>query len=182
LTSSAAAEQSPQQTVDEFLALHAALTSSTSAAVLADSKQEHLPAGDWLRAAVASDLAPFSLYTSTRNSSRTSSPVPACQLSPPSRGPGGPGAEERTWVDAARRVLAEEMRAWFLGHVERLLDGDVAGTLGQLKRVSDWLDAAGLESLEAVERVRKKIYGFLLDHVESAVVALNGGAAPGRRK
>ena len=87
-------------------------------------------------------------------------------------------------MEAARRALGEQMRAWFLGHVERLLDGDVAGTLGQLKRVNDWLDAAvglGPES-DAVERVRKKIYGYLLDHVESAVVALNGGVAAARRK
>ena len=85
------------------------------------------------------------------------------------------------WLEAARRRLGEEMRAWFLGHVERLLDGDVAGTLGQLKRVNDWLDAVGVgPESEAVERVRKTIYGYLLDHVESAVVALNGGTAATR--
>ncbi|KAK3118560.1 hypothetical protein QOZ80_9BG0701530 [Eleusine coracana subsp. coracana] len=189
LTSAAAAEQSPQQTVDEFLALHAALISISTAAVRSDDQQDHRPAGDWLRAAVGTDLAPFSLYsTATWQSSRTSSPEAAVSQSPPlTRRPAATAEETTTWVDAARRVLVEEMRAWFLGHVERLLDGDVAGTLGQLKRVSDWLDsAAGLESeslVAGVERVRKKIYGYLLDHVESAVVALNGaGGAPGRRK
>ncbi|TVU03656.1 hypothetical protein EJB05_50844, partial [Eragrostis curvula] len=173
---SAAAEQSPQQTVDEFLALHAALTSSAAAVADEEKQQDRRLAGDWLRAAVATDLAPFSLYTAT---ARNSSQSPPLTRRPAAMAAGG----EETWLEAARRGLGEEMRAWFLGHVERLLDGDVAGTLGQLKRVSDWLDHGvgmlGSES-EAVDRVRKKIYGFLLDHVESAVVALNGGAAPSR--
>lgn len=158
------AELSPQQTVDEFLALHGAL----AAAVPRDDKREgHTGAGAWLRAAVTTDLAHFSLLYSAAS---------------PSKSSGAAGAEE-SWMEAARRALGEEMRAWFLGHVERLLDGDVAGTLGQLKRVNDWLDAVGLgPESDAVERVRKKIYGYLLDHVESAVVALNGGVAAARRK
>ncbi|XP_062181910.1 uncharacterized protein LOC133886194 [Phragmites australis] len=179
---SAAAEQSPQQTVDMFLVLHAAITSSTVAGNCDD--KEHRHAADWLRAAVSTDLGPFSLYTPMRKFSRTASP--AASLSPPSirrAVPAGEAGVEVTWLDEVRRGLGEEMRAWFIGHVERLLDADVAGTLGQLKRVNDWLDDVGVGSeSEAVERVRKKIYGYLLDHVESAVVALNGGVAPGRRK
>ncbi|TKW00391.1 hypothetical protein SEVIR_8G105800v4 [Setaria viridis] len=183
---SAAAKHSPQETVDEFLALHTALTGS-NAAVPGDDKQS-LHAGDWLRAAVSTDLAAFSLYSPMRNSSQAVGSPPAASRSPPStRRPNAAGEasaeEEITWLEAARRRLGEEMRAWFLGHVERLLDGDVAGTLGQLKRVNDWLDAVGPgPESEAVERVRKKIYGYLLDHVESAVVALNGGVAPGGRR
>ncbi|KAL6875644.1 hypothetical protein ACP4OV_013157 [Aristida adscensionis] len=198
---SAAAEQSPQQTVDEFLALHAALTtssssSSSSAAAAAgddDDKQDRRAAVDWLRAAVSTDLAPFALFSPAPKPSRAASrggddaasPTPA---STRRRRPaaGGGAEEEEAWLAAARRGLGAEVRAWFLGHVERLLDGNVAGTLGQLKRVNDWLDAAGERlpspETEAVERVRKKIYRYLLDHVESAVVALNGGGAAGRRK
>ncbi|KAF8645557.1 hypothetical protein HU200_066149 [Digitaria exilis] len=171
---SAAAELSPQQTVDEFLALHSALTSSTASAP-GDAKQEGGQAADWLRAAVSTDLARFCLCSapSTLNSG----------VAVPLTGRAGEAGVEEPWVEAAWRGLGEEMRAWFLGHVEVLLDGDVAGTLGQLKRVNDWLDAVGMgPESEAVERVRKKIYGYLLDHVESAVVALNGGVAGGRRK
>uniref|UniRef100_A0A0D3HKD8 DUF6857 domain-containing protein n=1 Tax=Oryza barthii TaxID=65489 RepID=A0A0D3HKD8_9ORYZ len=90
-----------------------------------------------------------------------------------------------TWLGAAAREVGEETRGWFVGHVERLIDGDAAGTLGQLKRVNDWLDGAPAPPSEAAERLRKKIFGYLLDHVESAVLALNGGAAAGahgRRK
>ncbi|PAN42320.1 hypothetical protein PAHAL_8G103900 [Panicum hallii] len=181
---SAAAKQSPQQTVDAFLALHTAIKSS-DAAIPGDDKQNR-HAGDWLRTAVSTELAPFSLYSPLRKTSHTAG-SPASSPPPPStRWPvaaGAVAAAEETWLEAARRRLGQEMRAWFLGHVERLLDGDVAGTLGQLKRVSDWLDAVGLEpESDAVERVRKKIYGYLLDHVESAVVALNGGTAPGGRR
>ncbi|VAI02667.1 unnamed protein product [Triticum turgidum subsp. durum] len=79
------------------------------------------------------------------------------------------------------RELGEEMCAWFVGHVDRLLEADVAGTLGQLKRVNDWLDDVGLRTA-AVDRLKEKIFGYLLDHVESAVVALNGGVASNRRK
>ncbi|RCV37195.1 hypothetical protein SETIT_8G043400v2 [Setaria italica] len=77
---SAAAKYSPQETVDKFLALHTALTSSNAA-------------------------------------------VPATTSKASTQG-----------IGCAPR---EEMRAWLLGHVERLHDGDVAGTLGQLKRMND---------------------------------------------
>lgn len=76
----------------------------------------------------------------------------------------------------------------------------VAGMLSQLKRVNDWLDVVGqrrdggedmtgvsegeVEATvetgsvpkETVERLRKKIYEYLLTHVESAAAALGGGA------
>ena len=90
-------------------------------------------------------------------------------------------AEAATWLETAARELGEEMCAWFVGHVDRLLEADVAGTLGQLKRVNDWLDDVGLRTA-AVDRLKEKIFGYLLDHVESAVVALNGGVAFNRRK
>ncbi|EAY80555.1 hypothetical protein OsI_35736 [Oryza sativa Indica Group] len=155
-----AAEMSPQQTVDEFLALEATLARSAAAG----------HAEDWLRAAVSSDLGRFSLYSA---------------VSPTSQPEEEAGRRRTTWLGAAAREVGEETRGWFVGHVERLIDGDAAGTLGQLKRVNDWLDGAPPPPSEAAERLRKKIFGYLLDHVESAVLALNGGAAAGahgRRK
>ncbi|KAJ4819322.1 dicer-like protein (DUF936) [Rhynchospora pubera] len=76
----------------------------------------------------------------------------------------------------------------------------VAGMLSQLKRVNDWLDVVGQRKdggedaadasegemevtaqdcvpRETVERLRKKIYDYLLTHVESAAAALGGGGA-----
>ncbi|XP_030536576.1 uncharacterized protein LOC115745266 [Rhodamnia argentea] len=100
-------------------------------------------------------------------------------------------------VDMAE-VLKVESRDWFLGFVERFLDADVgasvlsdngqiAGMLSQLKSVNDWLDEIGSSktdegeaqtpgvSCEVVDRLRKKIYEYLLTHVESAAAALGNG-------
>lgn len=94
-------------------------------------------------------------------------------------------------------MLRMESRDWFLRFVERFLDADVdtsalsdngqiAGMLTQLKSVNDWLDEVASNkdedqtpphvSSETVDRLRKKIYEYLLTHVESAASALGGGS------
>ncbi|KAG6505166.1 hypothetical protein ZIOFF_037519 [Zingiber officinale] len=107
-------------------------------------------------------------------------------------------------VEIARK-LREEARGWFLGFVERVLDADatalepsrrnqVTAMLPQMKKVNDWLEACGSrrqkmaaeperqrinndeEVEETIERLRKKIYKYLLAHVESASAALGGGS------
>ncbi|KAI4997833.1 hypothetical protein ZWY2020_053175 [Hordeum vulgare] len=170
-----AGKQSPQQTVDEFLALQAAIARSTAAL---SNQQRRGHAGEWLHAAVTADLAPFSLYTAPSSSRKRGTESPAVSGSPR---PVAAAEEAATWLETAGRELGEEMCAWFVGHVDRLLEADVAGTLGQLKRVNDWLDDVGPRTA-AVERLKEKIFEYLLDHVESAVVALNGGVATNRRK
>uniref|UniRef100_A0A2P2JNZ3 DUF6857 domain-containing protein n=1 Tax=Rhizophora mucronata TaxID=61149 RepID=A0A2P2JNZ3_RHIMU len=85
-----------------------------------------------------------------------------------------------------------ESQEWFLGYVEKFLDADVdastllnngqiAGILSQLKSVNDWLDDIGSSKdeeempripSETIDRLRKKIYEYLLTHVESAAAAL----------
>jgi hypothetical protein len=105
----------------------------------------------------------------------------------------GNGLDEA--VDLAE-MLRMESQDWFLGFVERFLDADVdtsalsdngqiAGMLTQLKSVNDWLDEIGLNkdeaeaphvSSETVDRLRKKIYEYLLTHVESAAAALGGAS------
>ncbi|KAI7749392.1 hypothetical protein M8C21_023941 [Ambrosia artemisiifolia] len=77
--------------------------------------------------------------------------------------------------------LAEELllvsRKWFLNYLEESLNngfwstkgedsGAAVGLLGQLKRVNQWLDDSVAD--ENVENLRKKIYGFLLNHVQKA--------------
>ncbi|KAM7489684.1 hypothetical protein LguiB_027168 [Lonicera macranthoides] len=98
-------------------------------------------------------------------------------------------------VDLAE-MLRMESQDWFLGFVERFLDADVdtsalsdngqiAGMLTQLKSVNDWLEGIGLSKEEGemtvippetIARIRKKIYEYLLTHVESAAAALGGGS------
>ncbi|PKA56254.1 hypothetical protein AXF42_Ash011184 [Apostasia shenzhenica] len=101
------------------------------------------------------------------------------------------GEEAKNWfVGFVERFLDSEA-----GAARLPWDRDVVtGMLSQLKKVNDWLEntgrsdtvedevdgggtAAGTGGLspEIVERLRKKIYEYLLTHVESAAVALGGG-------
>ncbi|KAJ9537261.1 hypothetical protein OSB04_029994 [Centaurea solstitialis] len=118
---------------------------------------------------------------------------PKAKIQPPPEWERGSGFEEA--VELAQKMKMES-QDWFLGFVERFLDADVdtsnalsdngqiAGMLSQLKSVNDWLDAIGSSkddeeeesccriSQETIERIRKKIYDYLLTHVESAAAAL----------
>ncbi|GAA0186478.1 hypothetical protein LIER_33766 [Lithospermum erythrorhizon] len=106
----------------------------------------------------------------------------------------GGGVDEA--VDLAE-MLRMESQDWFLQFVEKFLDADVdksalsdndqiAGMLSQLKSVNDWLDEIGSSkdeeapdvSTETIDRIRKKIYEYLLTHVESAAAALGGSSQP----
>ncbi|KAL6524679.1 hypothetical protein OROHE_015961 [Orobanche hederae] len=91
-------------------------------------------------------------------------------------------------------MLRSESQDWFVRFVERFLDtdvdnsslsdnGQIAGMLSQLKSVNDWLDEIGASrdgqtpgriTPETIDRIRKKIYDYLLTHVESAAAALGG--------
>lgn len=118
------------------------------------------------------------------------------QPEPPPEWTKGNGLDEA--VDMAD-MLRMESQDWFLGFIEKFLDADVdtsalsdngriAGMLTQLKSVNDWLDKIGASkdedelpqvSAETIDRLRKKIYEYLLTHVESAAAALGGGSQPG---
>ncbi|KAL2506273.1 Plant protein of unknown function (DUF936) [Abeliophyllum distichum] len=114
------------------------------------------------------------------------------KTSPPIEWVKGDGLDEA--VDLAK-MLRLESQDWFLGFVEGFLDADVdasalsdngqiAGMLSQLKSVNDWLDEIGSSkdeetpriSAETIDRIRKKIYDYLLTHVESAAAALGGSS------
>ncbi|CAL9075933.1 unnamed protein product [Musa textilis] len=131
---------------------------------------------------------------------RGKAPGAAAPPSPPPEWERGVGPNEGARL---ARTLRDESRAWFLGFVERFVDADaasrgpsnrqqVAAMLSQLKKVNEWLEAIGCRRsegeadeavdgegsgdvpAETVERLRKKIYEYLLTHVESAAVALGG--------
>ncbi|KAL2507246.1 Plant protein of unknown function [Forsythia ovata] len=114
------------------------------------------------------------------------------RTSPPIEWIKGAGINEA--VDFAE-TLKLELQNWFFCFVERFLDADVdvstlsdngqiADMLSQLKSVNDWLDEIGSSkgeemphiSTETVDRIRKKIYEYLLTHVESAAAALGCGS------
>lgn len=72
---------------------------------------------------------------------------------------------------------------WFLKYLEDSLkmgfglsrgegSSEIACLFRQLKRVNEWLDSlvkGGLEANDRIESLRKKLYRFLLEHVESSV-------------
>lgn len=116
---------------------------------------------------------------------------PRTAAPPPPEWIQGNGIDEALDLAGNIQVDSED---WFLGFVERFLNvergasalsdnGQIADMLSQLKKVNEWLDeiSCGKEdgeeprvSSETVERLRKKIYEYLLTHVESAAVALGG--------
>ncbi|KAL5720541.1 hypothetical protein ACHQM5_013206 [Ranunculus cassubicifolius] len=80
--------------------------------------------------------------------------------------------------------LLSTSRGWFLKYLEDSLnvgfglnrkeqDNEVGSLLGQLKRVNQWLEDATGEKFEVdekVEKLRKKLYTFLLENLDSAIV------------
>ncbi|KAF3789971.1 hypothetical protein EJ110_NYTH05552 [Nymphaea thermarum] len=125
------------------------------------------------------------------------------QLPPPAEWTKGSGLSDT--ADLATKLKATSQE-WFLGFVEKFLDADstvttgnqsvstsvvpdnvhIVNMLSQLKRVNDWLDeiSSGKENDEAcslsetIEHLRKKIYEYLLVHVESAAAALGNQSTP----
>ncbi|KAI3448957.1 hypothetical protein Pfo_005622 [Paulownia fortunei] len=100
----------------------------------------------------------------------------------------GTNAGQEAWLQGSglKHVanLAEKLlsfsRAWFLDYLEDSLkngfglirdESSHIAVLGQLKRVNQWLDDSfhGDFVNDRIERLRKKLYRFLLDHVDSAV-------------
>ncbi|KAI4323324.1 hypothetical protein L6164_022939 [Bauhinia variegata] len=85
--------------------------------------------------------------------------------------------------------LAEKLlvvsREWFLKYLEDALENgfglrseegspEIACLLGQLKKVNNWLDnlvGGGDEVDHRIENLRKRLYRFLLEHVNSAIVS-----------
>ncbi|ESQ36004.1 hypothetical protein EUTSA_v10006887mg [Eutrema salsugineum] len=134
------------------------------------------------------------------NSSSQKATTVAGSESPPLNWVKGNGLNEATDLAEKLQMVSQD---WFLGFVERFLDADVvetssnlnlsdngqiAGMLSQLKSVNDWLDEIGSKedgeglqevSKETIDRLRKKIYEYLLTHVESAAAALGGGGGGG---
>jgi hypothetical protein len=94
--------------------------------------------------------------------------------------PRGSGLKETACL--AEKLLLDS-REWFLRYMEDSLNvgfglcegkiSEIAGFLGQLRRVNQWLDdlvGGGLKVDARIEGLKKKLYGFLLEYVDSATV------------
>lgn len=81
--------------------------------------------------------------------------------------------------------VQSEMQMWFIGFVEESLDNknarpldgsSIAAVLSQLKQVNEWLDRVvsdqenqitTMHLTDKIERLKRKIYGFVIHHVGS---------------
>jgi len=104
----------------------------------------------------------------------------------------GQGMKDTAELSAS---LRSEMEMWFLKFVEDALDagfrvfseagsnggtrrlslegGSIAAILSQLKRINDWLDLVVKKRdeklTEKIERLKRKIYGFVIQHVGTSL-------------
>ncbi|CDY22665.1 BnaC08g42990D [Brassica napus] len=193
---STAKEDDPLPVVEQFLKLHSSLknvqivTESLSRLVSSKSSPEHEEnrSEEAVKAALEKQKLAASWATT----------VAAGSESPPPKWVKGNGLNEANELAEKLQTVSQD---WFLGFVERFLDADVvetssnlsdngqiAGMLSQLKSVNDWLDEIGSKedgeglqevAKETIDGLRKKIYEYLLTHVESAAAALGGGSGGG---
>ncbi|KAM3204672.1 putative protein isoform X1 [Capsicum annuum] len=112
------------------------------------------------------------------------------------------GGSTMPTVTVLASSLQDQCRKLFLGHVEKylneveirassmVLDSQIAGMMYKVKRVNDWLDViinkeantrkdGGTlddSEIEVCKRVRNKIYGILLKHVERNAMAFGSSS------
>ncbi|GJX30972.1 RNA-directed DNA polymerase, eukaryota, reverse transcriptase zinc-binding domain protein [Tanacetum coccineum] len=103
--------------------------------------------------------------------------VPIPKKESPKRVEWSKGSGLKDTANLADKLLLTS-RKWFLNYLEVSLNkgfgltkgedsGVAVSLLGQLKRVTKWLDDS-VRGEENVENLRKKLYRFLLDHVQKA--------------
>ncbi|URE17712.1 hypothetical protein MUK42_12512 [Musa troglodytarum] len=187
---SASKPGNPVPTIDRFLSVYGDVlrwcgtAESPSAGRKADGPKDAML---WVEAALATDLEVLHLIS---KEAECLPRLPFPQVDPPraassaSAWTRGHGVSET--VDLAK-ALRREMQIWFMKFVEEAMDvgfrllgenadnNKVAAVLSQLKRINDWLDgvmgrtAEEEEALkEKIERLKRKIYGFVITHVGSA--------------
>lgn len=151
---------------------------------------EHSKTSLWVEAALATDLEVLTLLTdknteSPQHKTTTSSKrqLPSeCINAAPGAWMRGHGMKETVELGTN---LQKEMQMWFVKFVESSLDagfqvfaqcssggkrgGAIEAILLQLRRVNEWLDRAVSKRdevlMQEIERLKKKIYGFVLQHV-----------------
>ncbi|XP_043692435.1 uncharacterized protein LOC122642886 [Telopea speciosissima] len=114
--------------------------------------------------------------------------VPGAKRTNTEKGKWSQGSSLMETASLAKQLLLLS-GGWFLKYLEDSLsdgfglkrgeeDDGIAVLLGQLKRVNQWLeDAVGddIEVNERIESLRKKLYGFLLEHVDACVLPSRQG-------
>ncbi|XP_059311987.1 uncharacterized protein LOC132063459 [Lycium ferocissimum] len=121
--------------------------------------------------------------TGRRSVSQAKQHLPATKRTNIGREEWSKGSGLKQAANLAEKLLSSS-RAWFLNFLEDSLskgfglntaegNSEIASLLGQLKRVNQWLDdmvKLGNRVDERVEGLKKKLYRFLLDHVDSSIL------------
>jgi hypothetical protein len=189
--------KNPLPTIDKFFTIYDdVLRSIALAESVANSHDDSIPTCQsksislWVEAALATDLQIVSLLT--ENDIDTPSELQKRLSRPHSLSTSksqGNGMKETLELGTS---LLSEMQMWFLRFVEESLEagfkvfgesasggkkalpldgGSIAIVLSHLKRVNAWLDrvvSKGNHSLtDKIEKLKRKIYGFVIQHVGS---------------
>ncbi|CAH8354527.1 unnamed protein product [Eruca vesicaria subsp. sativa] len=196
--SSASKLENPLQIINQFLTIYGDVTKYSqivSEDSFRSSSDEPSPISLWVEAALATNLDVVSLVKRQNNLESPSSvkkPMPT-RISP------GPSTKTENifgmWTDKDGLKettkfavnVQSEMQMWFIGFLEesldnknaRPLDGNsIAAVLSQLKQVNEWLDRVvsdqenkitTMHLTDKIERLKRKIYGFVIHHVGSTV-------------
>ncbi|KAH0862568.1 hypothetical protein Bca4012_092452 [Brassica carinata] len=194
--SSASKLENPLRIINQFLTIYGDVT-KYSQLVSEDSFQSSSdppsPVSLWVEAALATNLDVVSLVKSQKNLESPSS----VKKPTPTRLSAGPSTKTDNivgmWTDkdgmkeTAKFAVnvQSEMQMWFIGFVEESLDNknarplngsSIAAVLSQLKQVNDWLDRVVADQenqittmhlTDKIERLKRKIYGFVIHHVGS---------------
>ncbi|VVB04291.1 unnamed protein product [Arabis nemorensis] len=169
--------------------------STASENSLCSSSDQQNPISLWVEAALATNLDVVSLVKGRNNnesplSVKKSMPT---HLSPRPSTKTDNIVGMWTDIDGLKETakfavnLQSEMQTWFIGFVDESLDNknaaarpldgsSIAAVLSQLKQVNEWLDRVvssqqdrenQIATMDKIERLKRKIYGFVIHHVGS---------------
>ncbi|CAN7030103.1 hypothetical protein BRARA_H00519 [Brassica rapa] len=194
--SSASKLENPLRIINQFLTIYGDVT-KYSQLVSEDSFQSSSdppsPVSLWVEAALATNLDVVSLVKSQKNLESPSSvkkPTPTRLFAGPSTKTDnivGMWTDKDGMKETAKFAVnvQAEMQMWFIGFVEESLDNknarpldgsSIAAVLSQLKQVNEWLDRVvsdqenqitTMHLTDKIERLKRKIYGFVIHHVGS---------------
>ncbi|CAL9225097.1 unnamed protein product [Arabidopsis halleri] len=190
--SSASKVGNPLRIINEFLTIYDDVMKYSKIASensFSSSSDQQNPISLWVEAALATNLDVVSLVKSHESPSSLKKSTPT-RLSPRPSSKTDNIVGMWTDIDGLKETakfavnLQSEMQMWFIGFVEesldnknaakRSLDGSsIAAVLSQLKQVNEWLDRVSsnqenqITTMDKIERLKRKIYGFVIHHVGS---------------
>ncbi|ESQ56373.1 hypothetical protein EUTSA_v10024576mg [Eutrema salsugineum] len=193
--SSASKVENPLRIINQFLKIYDDVmkySQIASESFRSSSSDQQNPVSLWVEAALATNLDVVSLVKSQNDNESPSSTKKSMPTQPSTKTDNIVGMW--TDIDGFKETakfaanIQSEMQMWFIGFVEESLDNknaaavrpldgsSIAAVLSQLKQVNTWLDrvvsdqensVAIMSLTDKIERLKRKIYGFVIHHVGS---------------